>query len=291
MIETKIFKGDSFAEVYKDSLEDILKNPEYKTSPRGMYINENINNILVIDNPIQCLYENKRRSSQSRYLAAELLWYFTGRNDLKFIEKYAGFWRQIANEDGTLNSAYGNLLFTEKNKHGINQWTWAINSLIKDKDTRQALMTFNRPSYSYENNKDFICTLNGIFNIRDNKLNLTINMRSNDVVLGTPTDIAFFCMLLQQAHQLLLKTYPSLKLGSYVHIANSYHIYERHFELVEDMLKHDFIPKSFPTGALNFVDEKGQSSDELLLLMKSVEENKPFKTNNNLFKWIKEQTT
>jgi thymidylate synthase len=282
----KIFKGKTFADVYKASLRDLLENAEYETSPRGLAIRENTNCSLVIEDPTQCLYTNTRRPSQFKYIAAELLWYFTGRNDLEFIEKYAAFWRQIANEDGSLNSAYGNLLFTTKNEHGYNQWTWAMESLIKDKDTRQALMTFNRPSYQYDNNKDFICTLNGIFNIRNNKLNLTINMRSNDAILGAPTDISFFCLLLQQAHILLKKTYPDLELGSYTHIANSYHIYDRHFKLVEDMLKDNFEPESFAPIGTNFINIDGQRTMELDNLMDAVEENLPYTTSDSLFKWI-----
>jgi len=282
----KIFKGKTFGDVYKASLQDLFENAEYETSPRGLAIRENINCTLVIEDPVQCLYTNKRRSSQYKYLAAEIIWYFTGRNDLKFIEKYATFWRQIVNEDGTLNSAYGNLLFTSKNEHGLNQWQWAMQSLIKDKDTRQALMTFNRPSYQYADNKDFICTLNGLFNIRKNKLNLTINMRSNDAILGAPTDISFFCLLLQQAHKLLKETYPDLQLGTYTHIANSYHIYDRHFTLVEEMIYSPFIPESFPPLGISFIDIDGNATPDLIELMNAVETSAPYTNIDPLFNWI-----
>jgi len=40
-------------------------------------------------------------------------------------------------------------------------------------------------------------------NIRDNKLNFSVSMRSNDAILGTPTDVAFFCLLQQQMLKLL----------------------------------------------------------------------------------------
>jgi thymidylate synthase len=283
----KLIKHKTFAGVYEKSLHELLHNPEYETEPRGLKIKEDINTILVIEDPIQCLYENSRRGSQYKYIAAELLYYFTGRNDLAFIEKYAPFWRQIANQDGTVNSSYGNLIFTSKNEHGYSQWEWALKSLISDKDTRQALMTFNRPSYQYNNNKDFICTLNGIFNIRDNKLNLTINMRSNDAILGTATDIAFFCILQQQALKLLQPHYPKLELGTYTHIANSYHIYERHFSLVDEMLKaNDFKSDSFLEIGQDFVNIQGVPSDEVLKLMNCVENNLEYTGNDPLFRWI-----
>ena len=171
----KVFKGNSFAEVYANSLHDLMRNPQYTASPRGMAIKEFQPCTLVIEDPTLCLYNNLRRSSQYKYIAAELIWYFMGRNDVEFIEKYASFWRIISNKDETVNSAYGNLLFNEKNEFGLSQWQWAFQTLKQDKDSRQAIMLFNKPHYQWIGNKDVICTLNAIFNIRDNKLNWNSN--------------------------------------------------------------------------------------------------------------------
>ena len=126
----RIYKGETFADVYQTALTDVLQNPEYVTSPRGMKINEVTNAALVIEDPTFPLYENNRRSSQFKYIAAELVWYFTGRRDTNFISKFAKFWEQIDNGNGTVNSAYGNLIFTDKNPHCINQYEWALQSLI-----------------------------------------------------------------------------------------------------------------------------------------------------------------
>jgi thymidylate synthase len=230
----KLYKGNSFAEVYKASLTDLIRNPEYSVSPRGLKINESMNVAHVVENPALCLYENEKRSSQLKYIAAETVYYFSGRRDLDFISRFAPFWNQIANNDKTVNSAYGNLIFNEVGEGGLTQWQWAYNSLIRDKDTRQAILLFNKPNYQYYGNKDFICTLNGVFNIRDNKLNFTVQMRSNDAILGTATDFSFFCLLQMQMLKLLkMDKYPELELGSFTHIANSYHVYERHFKFID----------------------------------------------------------
>jgi hypothetical protein len=71
-------------------------------------------------------------------------------------------------------------------------------------------------------------------------------MRSNDLILGTPTDIAFFCLLQQQMLKLLQYKYPELELGTYTHIVHSIHIYERHFNLVREMLDKRFLSLGFP---------------------------------------------
>lgn len=257
---------NSFAEAYKDTLYEVYHNPDYITNPRGMKIKEKINFQFTITNPLLALYENTRRSSQNKYIAAELYWYFSGRNDLDFISKYAQFWNTIANDNGTLNSAYGNLIFTEKNEFGYSQWEWSYNKLIEDKDTRQAILHFNKPHHQYDNVKDFVCTMYGIFNIRDNKLNFSIYMRSNDLILGCATDVAFFCLLQIQMLNLLKNLYPDLELGSYTHHANSMHIYEKNFNLVVEMLENEFFSKELPILDINLVDIKGNPNEDFLNL-------------------------
>lgn len=240
----RVYKGETFADVYRESLSDLLNNPDFESSPRGIVCKEIINATLIIENPILGTYGNFKRGSQYKYIAAELLWYFLGRNDVEFIEKFACFWKLIQNEDGTVNSAYGNLLFKHSTPDNISQYNWAIDSIIKDRDTRQAVMHFNLPKHQVPSNKDFVCTMYGNFHVRNNKLHLSIKMRSNDAVLGTATDIAFFTLLHQQALVHLKEFYPDLELGTYTHTIDSFHIYERHFKLVGDMLQYSFIPES-----------------------------------------------
>ena len=284
----KIYQGNSFASVYRDLLNDLLNSPEYTCSPRGMEIREITDCALVIENPVFAMYENERRSTQEKYIAAEFLWYFAGRNDLSFIERFAKFWQHVANEDGTLNSAYGNLIFTKKNEHNISQWEWAYNSLVEDKDTRQAIMHFNMPEHQRRGNKDFVCTLTGIFQIRENKLNFTVNMRSNDAILGTPTDIPFFCVLQIQMLELLKSTYPDLELGTYTHFAHSLHIYERHFQLVEEMLKDgNFIAKDLPKIDQTLIYRSGKPNEKVLEMIDKIEKGESdVEATGEIFKWI-----
>jgi len=285
----RIYSGESFASVYRSLLTDLVANPEYVCSPRDQKIKEILNVGLEIQNPLSGLYANEARSSQMKYIAAELVYYFSGRNDLEYIQKFAKFWKDIANEDGTVNSAYGYLLFNKLNEHGKTQWEWAFDSLKKDQDTRQALMHFNMPMHQFDGNKDFVCTLNSIFHIRDNRLDLTVMMRSNDVVLGLATDVAFFTVLQQQMFNLLKSTYPDLKLGKYTHYVNSMHLYERNFKIVDDMLLHDFQPVDFPVLKQDLVDEKGKMTSDMRLLHDAVvndEPNEEFGDGIDILEWI-----
>lgn len=251
-------KAEMFAFAYEELLSKLLYAPQYVTSPRGHKCYENIDVVLEIENPQYNLYENEARSSQKKYIAAELLWYFGGTNKTTDISDYASFWKQIENSDSTVNSAYGYLLFTEKNIHGKNEWTHAVESLLKDKDTRQATVRFSKPNQLYDGNKDHACTMYAVFHIREDKLKMTTHMRSNDAILGLPTDFAFFTTLQQQMLTHVNDVYPNVKLGSYTHVVDSMHIYERHFELVKNMLKSDFYSDAITTdGIVNLIDSKG----------------------------------
>ena len=272
----RTYRGDTFSDVYEKALRDTLENPEYTSSPRGMEIKEICNAALVIDDPYFPLYENEVRSSQFKYIAGETVWYFTGRKDIEFIDKYSSFWKHLDNGDGTVNSAYGNLIFKEPLSDGRNQWQWALDSLIEDRDSRQAILHFNKPSHQWQGNKDFVCTLNGVFQIRDNRLNFTVDMRSNDLILGTATDIAFFCLLQQQMLKHLQVWYPNL------------HIYERHFDLVKRMLDKPFMQMSYPPLKENLITTKGHPTDNMNLLEDNILDDTPIVEifNDPLFRWL-----
>ena len=286
------YKGSTFAEVYEEILRDVVYEPDHVTKPRGQKINELINVSLEFD-PLFPLYENEKRSSQFEYIAGELVWYFNGMKDTNFISKYSKFWNSIKNEDGTSNSAYGNLIFSER-ENGYTQWNWALESLLNDKDSRQAILHFNKPSHQYKGVKDFVCTLYGIFQIRNNRLNFTVHMRSNDLILGLPTDVAFFCLLQQQMYKHLLKRYPNLKLGMYTHIVNSAHIYERHFKLSKDMLNFRFDEMKFPNLRSDLVKIDGSPTDKMKRLKLDAilgenDESLPYE--DSLYDWINDWST
>jgi thymidylate synthase len=266
--------GESFADVYSTILKWIYRHPEFEASPRGQLTREITDLTVIIEDPYQNLFENKARSPNKRYLAGELLWYFLGRNDLEWISQYSKFWNKIANKDGTVNSAYGNLLFRESPAEYIScEWQWAVGSLIKDQTTRQALIHFNKPHHmDYEKTKDFPCTAYGIFQIRNEKLNFKVHMRSNDVYFGMTYDYPFFLLLMQMMRIELLSKYPSLKLGRFTHHIDSAHIYERNFETIEKMLDNEFVSISLPEMRTRLVDQTGRPCRELIDIEQDISE-------------------
>lgn len=286
-----IIQEENFAKAYQKLLAVTLNAPEYVTSPRNMLCHEHMNVIMRIDNPKECLYKNPIRSSQNKYISAELLWYFSGSDKTSDIEPHAPFWKMIENADGTVNSAYGARLFQDINEHGYTEWDWALHSLTADNDTRQAVLRINKPEHSRSDNKDFPCTLTITFHIRGNKLNMTVHMRSNDIIKGLPTDFAFFATLQAQMLEHLQSREIDVNLGSYVHLVDSMHLYENDFEKAKNMLEYDFTPASMFDEKINLIYQNGQMTNEFSAMHKFFEtktliETSTFSTNNTLHEYI-----
>lgn len=233
------FSFATFASAYEYLLGTCFFSPDVVSSPRGLKVKELINVQFSITDPSKCLFENAVRSSKIEYIKREIAWYDSQSNDPSYIVKYAKMWDQIKNPDGTVNSNYGRLV-NKPDESGQSQWSWAKASLKNDKDSRQAIMHFNRVEHQFDGVKDFPCTIYAIFRIVDNKLNFTVRMRSNDLIFGLPNDIAYFSILHHRMFYELKEFYLELELGSYTHSADSLHLYETHWKEVSSMLNFEF---------------------------------------------------
>ena len=285
----RYIQGKTFAKAYKNLLFEVYSNYDYETAPRGMNIREILNCAVTIENPYSNLFKNEVRDLPMKYLKKELALYLSGRNDVEGFGEASKFWKKIANADGTINSAYGNLIFKmDDTPSKFTQWRWALYSLIQDKDTRQAVMHFNRPCHQYLGVKDFPCTLEMIFHIRDNKLNATTVMRSNDVIKGTTFDIPFFMLVQQMMLNALKKVYPELEMGTYTHLAHSMHLYESDFELVGKMLEKEFIECEAPR--ITHAAELLENTNIVEGITKGAKygESTQFSENNEFLHWLSE---
>jgi thymidylate synthase len=200
-----------------------------ESQPRNLKVRELIYGQFDVDST-QPFASFKDRAFNWKYFAGEVAWYLKKDNDIEYINKFSNFWKFITNPNSnTINSNYGSLLFGSQLK-------WCLDSLKADDNTRQAIAFLNQPKFQFEGNKDFVCTMYLNFFIRDNKLNMKVQMRSNDIFYGLTFDAPFFAFVHQHMLLWLKETYPTLELGTYTHFADNIHYYERHFELSEQIL-------------------------------------------------------
>ena len=224
-------------EVFQDVYRRVKREGK-EVSPRGMKIIEveNFNYEL----PAYVRFTNfKARKLNVDYIKKEFLWYLKGdRNDLS-ITKHAKIWIGCI-ENNAINSNYGQYIFTG------GQFDKVIQVLKADKDSRRASIVILNQFNLLTATKDVPCTYSMNFRIRDNKLNMSVHMRSQDAIYGMSNDAPAFSFV----HEMVLKTlqiyYPELEMGSYYHIADSFHVYERHFEMLERLQDDEYTEVECP---------------------------------------------
>ena len=218
----------NFSNQFIDTIINIESNGDV-SQPRDLKVKELQFGHIAID-PTKPIADFDARGFNWKYLAGEMAWYLKKDRDVDYIGQFSGFWSNITNPNtNEINSNYGSLVFNKE------QFGWAVDSLLKDKNSRQAIMFFNQPKFQFEGNKDFVCTMYANFFIRNNKLNMKIQMRSNDIFYGLTFDAPFFSFLHQSVYLILKEQYPDLELGIYHHFADNIHFYERHFNLAEEI--------------------------------------------------------
>jgi len=199
----------------------LLTNGEKVTSRVGdAYQLTNV--MLVLTNPKNSLVMSPTRNVSTKYLLGEMKFYESSSNSLEDIAKYSSFWRKVSDDDKTVNSAYGYIIY---DKYGFDQFSFAHKNLVDNKYSRQAVLNIkhadNRPT------KDMNCTISIQFTISNNKLHCATNMRSNDIWFGLPYDMAYFTYLQNKMFHKLKETYPDLELGEYVHFVGNIHLYDK----------------------------------------------------------------
>ena len=221
---------NNFSESFIEMINEIESQGSI-SQPRDLKVKELIYGQINIDST-KPFAHFKDRKFNFKYFAGELGWYLNRDNNIDFINQFSNFWKNITNP-GTneINSNYGTLLFGE-------QLYWCLNSLKQDINTRQAIAFLNQPKFQFKGNKDFVCTMYLNFFIRDNKLNMKVQMRSNDIFYGLTFDAPFFAFVHQHMYLWLKDTYPTLQLGVYTHFADNIHFYEHHFELADKIKKN-----------------------------------------------------
>lgn len=212
-----------------DGIKDLIKKDYSEESPRGLLVREFLLEKLEL-NPTEPFSEFETRKFNFKYFTGELIWYLCGDFSTGLISKFSTFWDKLVDKDGLINSNYGQIILKSPS-----QFSFAYNTLVKDKNSRQALIHINSPVYQFKETKDFPCTLNILFYIRKNELNMRVYMRSQDIFYGMQYDVPWFSVIHQNMFLLLKETYSELKLGKYYQMFDNVHYYERHFSLVEDI--------------------------------------------------------
>lgn len=212
-MQLNVFKNatDAFEELY------------YRITNFGVHTNNGTTAIynagITITNPRDRIITTPWRKFNNAYAEREWAWYLSGDRSVEEIKKHAKLWDKMHGGNNIVNSNYG--------------WQWMRNNQLKkcieqlkdNKYTRQAWISIydgkEKDDYKY----DTPCTLAVGFDAHnDHDLNMTVLMRSNDLIYGFCNDQYCFSKL----HEMVADEL-GMYVGSYYHYAHDMHIYDRHF--------------------------------------------------------------
>lgn len=169
---------------------------------------------FYIMNPMDNYINTEWRKWKPDYAQKEWAWYLSGDRSAKDISNYAAIWKKCMDDDGNVNSNYG-----WQWKRG-NQLDYIINELKTNPSSRRASISIYDAKDRHNFERDTPCTYAINFMILNNKLNMSVMMRSNDLWYGFGNDQYCFSKL-----QELISNELNIEIGTYYHFANNLHIY------------------------------------------------------------------
>ena len=213
-IETEFWNAD---EAFRYFYKTISKHGRKFADTRALF---NIG--FTIHKPEMRMIPTKMRKWNHEYAEAEWQWYLSGDKNIKKLGEIYGkippIWKRMADPQGNVNSNYG--YQWQRGGNHISQLEYIIEKLKKHMFTRHATISIYDGKEHRDYKTDTPCTYAIQFTNVENRLNMCVTMRSNDLWYGFCNDQYCFSKL-----QELVCKETKLDMGSYFHFAHNLHIY------------------------------------------------------------------
>lgn len=189
----------------------------------------------------------KERNINPFFALSEFSWIIEGNNLVEPLQYFIKDYNKFSDDSETLNGAYG---FRLLKYFEINQLEKAISELKKNKASRRVVLTMYSPDDLNKTSNDIPCNTSIYLKIKDNKLDITILNRSNDLFLGVPYNVFIFYLL-----QLYIVKELNCDIGTQTHFTDSLHLYTKDLEKVERILNNNSLEE------IKYIEENIQKFD------------------------------
>ncbi len=183
---------------------------------------------------------------------AESLWLASGRNNMDFITHYLRRMIDFSDDGKFMRAGYGSRLRAYNGESQdyqvsdvlpsdtlrVDQFKYVVSCFKEDSNTRRAVINIDdtmkdelEENGHIKHTKDIPCTrlLHFLKNGKSGELDLTVYMRSNDMLWGASAVNIFNFTFMQEYFAAML----GLEVGNYFHIANNFHYYEDKRNMLE----------------------------------------------------------
>lgn len=201
------------------------------------------------------------RDIPCKAIFAEQIWFLSGaRKPADYLRKYTKIWDAFTNPGDVVTVAYG---YRWRKHFGRDQIDALVKLLKKEPSSRHAVVVTWDPGQdglSLFKKANVPCPYTFTVNIIGGKLHFHNMVRSNDMILGFPFDVAGFCFL-----QYVLAQKLGVEVGTYSHSISNAHIYENHYggarEIIKRKNNHKKIKLVLPPKTM----ERAEKKDEKLV--------------------------
>ena len=174
----------------------------------------------VYKKPWQRVLFNQARDANPFFHLYESIWMLAGSQDLKKLTHFNAGMANFSDDEKTLNGSYG---YRWRQQFGYDQIPRVINMLKNDPDSRRVVLQMWDGVLDLDSSsKDIPCNTNIYFKVRDNKLQMTVCNRSNDMIWGAYGANAVHMSVLQEYVAASL----SVEMGPYYQVSDSFHVYQ-----------------------------------------------------------------
>lgn len=190
----------------------------------------------------------------------ELLWIWQKKsNNVKDLESH--IWDSWVDETGSIGKAYGYQLgkkykFKQGEMDQVDNVLWLLEN---DRYSRRIMTNiYNFDDLSEMNLEP--CAYSMTFNVKGDTLNGILNQRSQDILAANNWNVVQYSLLLMMFAQV-----SGLKAGELVHVISDAHIYDRHIDIIKELIRRPSYPApkvSLNKDIKNFYDFK---KDDLIV--------------------------
>lgn len=170
----------------------------------------------------------KERNINPFFALTEFSWIIEGSDLVEPLQYFIKDYDKFSDDNVTLNGAYGFRILKYFNS---NQLEKAISELNENRESRRVVLTMYSPNDLNKTSKDIPCNTTIYLKIKDNKLDITILNRSNDLYLGVPYNVFVFYLL-----QLYIAEKVNSDIGTQTHFTDSLHLYTKNLGKVEEII-------------------------------------------------------
>lgn len=218
---------------YQQVLRQILDQGVEEVNARTGHRVKSVPGVTVTVEPEDGFPLLSLRKIPVRLFTAEQVWFLTGsRRPEEFLRQFTKIWDDFSSLSGVVTAAYG---WRWRNAFGRDQIMELVKLLKRDPSNRQGVVLAWDPGgdgLGAKTKLNVPCPFGFTVNIIGGKLNFHNLVRSNDMILGFPHDVAGFALL-----QRILAGHLGVGVGRYTHSISHGHIYDIHYDAARELAR------------------------------------------------------